>query len=238
MKKSIFILPLIALGLFLGTSSASARRQSASVDVEEIRAAVNEAIQETFAEMDLNDTIFQSGIAYASLDSAGNVNTVINPVVPEIKVNVNTGDEWISEREEQRTVIAVVSIVIPCVMITIIVALVLLFFYYRMRNRNKVIETAINAGYHLPTEFYTNNSLKNSHDTAESGLKSTPADGTVPPPLPRDIRSRTAGFRLVAIGVGLMIMFGVWGGLDVAVLGVIPFLIGASYLASYYNILK
>lgn len=245
MKKSILFFPLIAIWLLMGScdsdSDYSYSRPS-TIDTDEIAEAVNEALREAFDGANFNDTIFNCDVDNSMMAiTADSVNILpaINRI-PEIKVNVvsNDNDEWYSlrrEKNEQRTIVAIVSVVIPCVMVMVIAGLVLLFFYFRMRNRNKVIEAAIAANYQLPPEFYSNASTAGN---APADIKAAPADGTVPPPLPRNERLRVTGLRLVAIGLGIMIMLGVWGGLDAAVLGLIPLLIGASNLANYYNILK
>ncbi|MDE6265793.1 MAG: hypothetical protein K2M07_00385 [Muribaculaceae bacterium] len=248
MKKSILLLPLFAIGLLLSSCESDSDywtyRQS-QVDTDEITEAVNDALREAFQNTNFNDTIFNCDeeimtktIMITAGDSISSGIQSVMPKMPDIKISVNNNNnDWLNlqrEKNEQRSVVAIVSVVIPCVMIVLIAAIILLFFYFRMRNRNKVIEAAIAANYHLPAEFY-NNSV--SHNNL-SEVKTAQADGTVPPPLPRNERLRVNGLRLVSIGLGLIIMLGVWGGLDAAVIGVIPLLIGGSYLANYYNILK
>ncbi|MDE7153834.1 MAG: hypothetical protein K2O00_05260 [Muribaculaceae bacterium] len=247
MKKSIFLLPFIAAWLIFATAcvddlSDSYTYRQSNIDTDEIVEAVNEAFAEAFENARLNDTILNCTIQDTDsvmILSSSQLTPAVVPNMPELKINVMTNDsEWIelqSDKLSARSTIAILSIIIPCLMIVVIAALFLLFFYFRMRNRNKVIEAAIAAGYQLPVEFYTNSSA----GTQTSAEKTAIAEvGSVPPPLPRDERLRVRGLRLVAIGLGLMIMLGVWGGVDAAVLGIIPLLIGASSLASYYNILK
>lgn len=246
MKKSIFTLPLLLLSLIICSCSSDSDYQishRSQVDTDEITEAVNEALREAFQNTNFNDTIFNCDIdedrlIVISNDSTAMTTSVMNRM-PEIKINLmNDDSEWYSlqsEKNEQRSMVAIVSVVVPCVMIAIIIAVILLFFYYRMRNRNRVIEKAIENNYQLPIEFYSSSGFNTNN---MSDVKSTHNDGSVPPPLPRNERMRVSGLRLVAIGLGLIIMFGAWGGIDAAVLGIIPLLIGASYLANYYNILK
>lgn len=247
MKKSILILPFFALATLLSScenDSDYAEYREPQVDVEEISRAVNDAMREAFADSRFNDTIFNcaddemtKSVMITASDSTAT--SMVITKMPEIKVSVTNNDNgWIDlkkEKNEKRSIVAIVSVIAPCLMLVAIAAMVLLFFYGKIRNRNRVIEKAIEANYQLPVEFYTNSG---NQTNPVNEIKTTPTDGSVPPPLPRNERLRVGGMRLVAIGLGLIIMLGVWGGMNAAVIGIIPLLIGGSYLANYYNILK
>lgn len=252
MKKSIFLFPLLAAWLLIASgcdysdSSDYQPSRHSNINTEEITDAVNRALAEAFENAGFNDTIlncntmaFTDPTMVMTMNNNAFTSGLVN--MPEIKININNDDsQWIDLQDHKlkmKGMIAIFSIVIPCFMILVVAAFILLFFYFRMKNRNKVIEAAIAAGYELPAEFYTGTSANAGNQSADERA-ATAEPGTVPPPLPRNERLRTHGMRLVAIGIGMMIMLGVWGGLDAAVLGIIPLLIGASSLAGYYNLLK
>lgn len=247
MKKSIFLFPLISVWLLLGSCGNDQvyNYQSSFEDAEDISEVVNNAIREALADAVSNDTIFGSDSNLSHSNGVVSDTMLVKTGVlqiPEIKVSINNNEkEWIElqrEENEYRSDIATVSVVFPCVMLMFIAFLLLLFFYLRLRSRNKVIAKAIEANYQLPPEFYSNTQSQPKGDAMSTEVKTAPSDGTVPPPLPRNERLRVSGLRLAAIGLGMMIMLGVWGGMSAAVLGVIPLLIGGSYLATYYNVLK
>ena len=107
--------------------------------------------------------------------------------------------------------------------IVLIVLIALLFNYLHRRRKYRMIERAIEKNYPLPPYMFGNNTSYTSAgayptpppvETATGTPLETPAEGQpIPPPFRPETQQRvnwrafTHAFTLVAVGIGLMIMF-------------------------------
>lgn len=236
--------------------------------IEDIRTNVTERIAEHVQlKMDeltssINDTIFSVNTAGDSVKiartAANGLSTPVTVTIQKLSVNVPSNDSYdfyrIQRDHMRMTQATIISIVFGALILAIALA-VLIFLYRRLKSRNAIIAKAIENNYQLPEVFYSGSneplvSFGNRgarDDKNDESYMITPVNPDAPegekqatpiPPVYRNQRNFDKGWRNVAIGVGIIIIFNVWDAPAAAVLGIIPLFIGAGQLLSYYNIFK
>lgn len=258
---------LVLLGSCIPTPSVPAQPDTNKI-IEEIRTNVTERIAEHVQfKMDeltssVNDTIFSVNAAGDSVKvartAAHELSVPVMVTIQKLSVDVPSNDNYdfyrIQRDHMRMTQATIISIVFGVLILAIALA-VLIFLYRRLKSRNAIIAKAIENNYQLPDVFYSGSneplvSFGNragregsndqsyvietvNPDAPEGAQQSTPV-----PPVYRNQRNFDRGWRNVAIGVGIIIIFNVWDAPAAAVLGIIPLFIGAAQLISYYNIFK
>lgn len=234
--------------------------------VEEIRSSFSERlaenIQEKMSEISssVNDTLFSVNAAGDTVRAVVS-NTVksapLNVTVEGLTIEVKSASDsnyYNLERSRVRMVQVTFITVVIVVFFLLVVLAVLHFFYRRAKNRNELIAKAIENNYQLPEVFYNpssdrgwsvdikyDNTAKNDNETVgvvEDSTENAPQPSQPIPPVYRKTRNFENGWRNVAIGIGFAIIFTVWEARAVAVIGIIPLMIGAGQLLTYYNIIK
>lgn len=245
--KAIY-LPLVALVGLTSCMGDIRVSDTENVDVKAITAEISKELKEELADISFADTIYATN--YADNDTvvvgndtiihAGKVTrditgvAVVKVEVPSVNVTIdpNAGIAEAQQRQ-QRTLINILGLVVPAATIAIVAIILCVFLYKRMRSRHSLIEQAIENGYQLPDAFYGDNST-----VQPSGEQQQPGQYGTIPPLPGEVRMRDSGLKYCLIGVGMIIIFSVWGSEELAVIGVIPLLIGLGKLLTYFKIIK
>lgn len=161
-------------------------------------------------------------------------------------------------KAQQRSLMAISIVVIPCATILLIAFAVLFFIFVRNRNRNAIISQAIEKGYELPESFFSGQNTTriiyqngpmpdpnstNSQTNEPNDRTYNPASGTtaptnlppIPPVPPVDDKNLQSGIKLSVVGLCILIFFLVIGITHVAILaGGIPLLLGLGRLGSWY----
>lgn len=245
MKK--IYLPLFASLLLTSCLGDIRVTDSDNIDRRAIVEEIRNELRAELADISLQDTIYST--TYENADTvivsgdtiihAGDM--VHKPIgvksvsvdIPDIIVNISP-DNGIEEaqRRQQKTILYILGITVPFGTIVLLGIILGIFLYKRMKSRNELISQAIEKGYELPDSFYN---PSNSDTITPPG---TPGDIKNIPPLPSEIRKRDSGLKYCLIAVAIIIIFGVWGNEDLAVIGVIPLLIGIGKLLTYYKIIK
>lgn len=159
------------------------------------------------------------------------------------------------ERDRIQTFQGVIITVVIVLFLLLTILAVLFFFYRRTKGRNEIITKAIENNYQLPEAFYSgtfykgwimdmiyDNPAKSEPDvtgaenkTVESAVNTNAKSSAASQPIPpvyRRLQNFEKGKRNIAIGIGVILVFSVWRAPALAVLGVIPLLIGIGQLLS------
>lgn len=161
-------------------------------------------------------------------------------------------------KAQQRSLMAISIVVIPCATILLIAFAVLFFIFVRNRNRNAIISQAIEKGYELPESFFSGQnttriiyqngpmpdpSSTNSQTNEPNGPTYNPTSGTtvptnmppIPPTPPVDDKNLQSGIKLAVVGLCLLAFFLIVDAASVAILaGGIPLLLGLGRIFSWY----
>ena len=127
--------------------------------------------------------------------------------------------------------------------IVLIVGLCLLFYYLHRRRRYKAVEAAIAAGYPLPPEFYGRNATPQPYVVTPEATQSAPSTAIPPqqppmaaiPPVDDYWRTMSSGYKLIAVGAGLIIFFLILGLTPMAGVMSIILLLGIGKCAIAYQ---
>lgn len=173
-----------------------------------VKKEVMEGLEEVMAQ--LNDTSFHSVV----INPAGENAEIISSALPDssgnIIVNINIPDEDADFDDGVPGFVAPVAIisVLGAFIAPVIAVFVICFFIYKTkRDRNRIIYESVVSGHTLPKEFYR-------------------------------IRPRKARFQSsvawLAWSIGLFVFFMIVGWQEVAMLMLIPFIIGAGKMAAFF----
>lgn len=211
-------------------------------DADAIASEIKQNIRSELSAISLDDTIYstvystdtivagEDTIIQISEGTAQKAYVTVN--VPAINVEYSASRRITeAQRDQQRTLLSIVFVAIPCATLAILAVILAIFLYKRMRSRHEVIEKAIDNEYTLPDSFY------NGSNTTEDSGATTP-DGIKIPPLPSDVKQRDSGFTLVIVGIVLMLLFAQWDATTMLIVSLIPLLIGVGKLLTYYRVIK
>ena len=265
MKQKKLLLPVIAAFVALLSSCVPAPSMPPAPDtekiVEEIKSSFSDNIAENIHEKlsklssVVNDTILSVNAAgdtvratVSKMDKSAPITVTVEGLNVAVKSSVDY-NYYDFERARLMTVqVTSVAVIIVLFLLFTIIA-VLIFFYRRAKNRNEIIAKAIESNYQLPDSFYNpssdrgwsvdikyDNTEKNGSEASDTNASTSSSVPT--PPVYRKNRDFEKGWRNVAIGIGVIIIFTAWDAPVVSVLGIIPLLIGAGQLLTYYKIIK
>lgn len=153
------------------------------------------------------------------------------------------------EENIAKNVVALIIVIflIPCLTIAFIVWIIMRFFIKRNRERNSIIEQAINSGYQLPETFYTgqpNNyniingeMAPNAPDGAPQQIKQDIKAMQIQPATNRDPGKFSSAVTLIAIGAAVT-LYTIWmAGPDIWLLGgLVMLLLGIGKMIGYFYV--
>lgn len=195
----------------------------------------------------------------ATSDSAAIINFHSDEAVENAETEFDEIDESYYSREDTldalleeniaKNVVALIIVIflIPCLTIAFIVWIIMRFFIKRNRERNSIIEQAINAGYQLPETFYTgqpNNyniingeMAPNTPDGAPQQIKQDIKAMQIQPATNRDPGKFSSAATLIAIGAALSLYTIVKVGPDIWLLGgLVMLLLGIGKMIGYFYV--
>ena len=161
---------------------------------------------------------------------------------------MHTPDALLEENIANNVVVLIIVIfLIPCLTIGFIVWIIMRFFIKRNRERNSIIEQAINAGYQLPETFYTgqpNNyniingeMAPNAPDAAPQQIRQDIKAMQIQPATNRDSGKFSSAVTLIAIGAALSLYTVVKVGPDIWLLGgLVMLLLGIGKMIGYFYV--
>ncbi len=221
MKSVKIIMLSFATLVAIGVTSC-AREKSVTdnrIDVDKLKTELTKAVGQS-----INESTQVSKIHEKNVGNDDNVTIVKDSAStatqsPVINVYVDIPSENAADIFENSDFIPALAIImvfaVPCITFLLIIIAILVFVYKRNRNRNAVIQQAIESGYQLPEAFY------NSHSHSDKR---------------RNPQLLQAGIRNIGVGVLLCISFSIFFSLPVVgVLCLIPAVIGAGKLVTYYS---
>ena len=168
--------------------------------------------------------------------------------IDESYYRMHTPDALLEENIANNVVVLIIVIfLIPCLTIGFIVWIIMRFFIKRNRERNSIIEQAINAGYQLPETFYTgqpNNyniingeMAPNAPDAAPQQIRQDIKAMQIQPATNRDSGKFSSAVTLIAIGAALSLYTVVKVGPDIWLLGgLVMFLLGIGKMIGYFYV--
>ena len=218
--------------------------ENSKPDEKAITEEIRGELKDQLSDISITDTIYSEYVSQDTIIADGDTIIKANATsklpsqvatykvdMPDINVVIDQYDGLENmQRSRQKTLIAILGIVAPCATIAILAIVLGVFLYKRMRSRHGLIEKAIECNYQLPDAFYDTNATP-KEDNQNGGV------GNIPP-LPAEVRMRDSGLKIGLTGIGIIIIFLVWGTEELAVIGVIPLLIGLGKLLTYYKIVK
>lgn len=195
----------------------------------------------------------------ATSDSAAIINFHSDEAVENAETEFDEIDESYYSREDTldalleeniaKNVVALIIVIflIPCLTIAFIVWIIMRFFIKRNRERNSIIEQAINAGYQLPETFYTgqpNNyniingeMAQNTPDGAPQQIRQDIKAMQIQPATNRDPGKFSSAATLIAIGAALSLYTIVKVGPDIWLLGgLVMLLLGIGKMIGYFYV--
>jgi len=187
--------------------------------------------------------VSDDGIDYILYDGRAYMLNDILPDPDEYILEPESKVEMLADRNQMVPVLAICFIV-PCVTLLIALAFLLFFFMRKSRDRNSIIEKAIDANYQLPEAFFSNQQSNSYHDAPamaadnprQGGSEQPQHNGNVSRPA-RDAKAFSSAVTLLAVGFGLILFFAVNDHWNVAMLaGGIPFFLGIGKLIGYYYV--
>ena len=168
--------------------------------------------------------------------------------IDESYYRMHTPDALLEENIANNVVVLIIVIfLIPCLTIGFIVWIIMRFFIKRNRERNSIIEQAINAGYQLPETFYTgqpNNyniingeMAPNAPDAAPQQIRQDIKAMQIQPATNRDSGKFSSAVTLIAIGAALSLYTVVKVGPDIWLLGgLVMLLLGIGMMIGYFYV--
>ena len=168
--------------------------------------------------------------------------------IDESYYRMHTPDALLEENIANNVVVLIIVIfLIPCLTIGFIVWIIMRFFIKRNRERNSIIEQAINAGYQLPETFYTgqpNNyniingeMAPNAPDAAPQQTRQDIKAMQIQPATNRDSGKFSSAVTLIAIGAALSLYTVVKVGPDIWLLGgLVMLLLGIGKMIGYFYV--
>ena len=168
--------------------------------------------------------------------------------IDESYYRMHTPDALLEENIANNVVVLIIVIfLIPCLTIGFIVWIIMRFFIKRNRERNSIIEQAINAGYQLPETFYTgqpNNyniingeMAPNAPDAAPQQIRQDIKAMQIQPATNRDSGKFSSAVTLIAIGAVLSLYTVVKVGPDIWLLGgLVMLLLGIGKMIGYFYV--
>ncbi|MDE5970265.1 MAG: hypothetical protein K2K27_01760 [Muribaculaceae bacterium] len=209
----------------------------------------------------VNDTIISvnaTGDTVRATVSKMDKSAPISVTVEGLNVTVKSPSDknyFYLERDRIQTFQGVVITVVIVLFLLLTILAVLYFFYRRAKGRNEIIAKAIENNYQLPESFYSGMFYKGwmmdmiydntpkpepgatspecKIENSASTLTGTSSTTSQPiPPVYKRTQNFEKGKRNIAIGIGVILVFSVWAAPALAVLGVIPLLIGIGQLLS------
>lgn len=195
----------------------------------------------------------------ATSDSAAIINFHSDETVENAETEFDEIDESYYNREDTldalleeniaKNVVALIIVIflIPCLTIGFIVWIIMRFFIKRNRERNSIIEQAINAGYQLPETFYTgqpNNyniingeMAPNTPDAAPQQIRPDIKSMQIQPATNRDPGKFSSAATLIAIGAALTLYTVFMHGPDIWLLGgLVMLLLGIGKMIGYFYV--
>lgn len=195
----------------------------------------------------------------ATSDSAAIINFHSDEAIENAETEFDEIDESYYSREDTldalleeniaKNVVALIIVIflIPCLTIGFIVWIIMRFFIKRNRERNSIIEQAINAGYQLPETFYTgqpNNyniingeMAPNTPDAAPQQIKQDIKAMQIQPATNRDPGKFSSAATLIAIGAALTLYTVFMHGPDIWLLGgLVMLLLGIGKMIGYFYV--
>lgn len=241
MKAIIF--PILASMMLTSCLGDIKVPEQSKPDAKTITEEIKKEIKDQLSDISITDTLYCNTVETDTVIT-GNDTLVIatnnkktpkvatyNVQMPDITVEIYPNEELAEiQARQSKTLIGILGIILPCVTLAVIAIIIGVFLYKRMRSRHEVIERAIENNYQLPDSFY-------SSSTPEQTVTTPEFKGTIPP-LPAEIRKRDSGITLCSVGIAMIIIFAVWGATEIAVMGIIPLLIGLGKLMTYYKFIK
>lgn len=201
------------------------------IDTKEVIREVKNRLQDHVN--NLNDTITMP-VDSVSAASETEITSRVPVVIENVTVKVSNNDQVLRNKRDQRKfMMGMLTMFSLCAMSIIIVVSVLIFFYVRMRNRNRVIEKAIENNYQLPDSFYAAPNTKDDPQIPQEPIIDPVTGMPLPPPVPRDRTMLESALKLIGTGVAIAIIFWTWNWEHLAILGIIPIFIGVGKLVSY-----
>ncbi len=195
----------------------------------------------------------------ATSDSAAIINFHSDEAIENAETEFDEIDESYYSREDTldalleeniaKNVVALIIVIflIPCLTIGFIVWIIMRFFIKRNRERNSIIEQAINAGYQLPETFYTgqpNNyniingeMAPNTPDAAPQQIRQDIKAMQIQPATNRDPGKFSSAATLIAIGAALTLYTVFMHGPDIWLLGgLVMLLLGIGKMIGYFYV--
>lgn len=195
----------------------------------------------------------------ATSDSAAIINFHSDEAIENAETEFDEIDESYYNREDTldalleeniaKNVVALIIVIflIPCLTIGFIVWIIMRFFIKRNRERNSIIEQAINAGYQLPETFYTgqpNNyniingeMAPNTPDAAPQQIRPDIKAMQIQPATNRDPGKFSSAATLIAIGAALTLYTVFMHGPDIWLLGgLVMLLLGIGKMIGYFYV--
>lgn len=195
----------------------------------------------------------------ATSDSAAIINFHSDEAIENAETEFDEIDESYYSREDTldalleeniaKNVVALIIVIflIPCLTIAFIVWIIMRFFIKRNRERNSIIEQAINAGYQLPETFYTgqpNNyniingeMAPNAPDGAPQQIRQDIKAMQIQPATNRDPGKFSSAATLIAIGAALTLYTVFMHGPDIWLLGgLVMLLLGIGKMIGYFYV--
>ena len=156
-----------------------------------------------------------------------------------------------SNHDFRKLIALAICFIVPCVTLLIALTIFMIFFIKKNRERNRIIEKAIDANYQLPDSFFTAQrrpagdpfvmpnesfdpamSQERTQQNSSGWLKLSLTD-----PSTRDPKKSSSGVTLVAIGAALLLFFLIYTDFSVAVLaGGISLFLGIGRLIGYFYV--
>lgn len=156
-----------------------------------------------------------------------------------------------SNHDFRKLIALAICFIVPCITLLIALAIVMIFFIKKNRERNRIIEKAIDANYQLPDSFFTAQRRQGADPYVMSNETFDPSMAPERPqqnpsgwlklsltdPSTRDPKKFSSGVTLIAIGAALLLFFLTNTTFSVAVLaGGIPLFLGIGRLIGYFYI--
>lgn len=187
-------------------------------------------------------------INFHSDEAIENAETEFDEINESYYSREDTLDALLEENIAKNVVALIIVIfLIPCLTIAFIVWIIMRFFIKRNRERNSIIEQAINAGYQLPETFYTgqpNNyniingeMAPNTPDAAPQQIRPDIKAMQIQPATNRDPGKFSSAATLIAIGAALTLYTVFMHGPDIWLLGgLVMLLLGIGKMIGYFYV--
>lgn len=252
MKQFLLIFSIISSTILHSCVYDDEKPPRLDIDVDEISEQISNQIKdgiersrrEAVINFEMNDSAVNdtTGVSM-SLNISKPQKEVIPINIPSINVKVEVdNDSYYRYKRNELASRHVMGGIIGVVLVIIISILsVLYFFYKRYRLKSEVIKKSIENNYVLPDAFYGTKMTDFSENRTNSSMdeqQQYAPDGTpLPPPIPeipRDRKMLNKAIRNISIGIGIFLVFSIWGAVQVGILGIIPILIGGGQLFTYF----